>query len=210
MDIYQGKSFGIASEGIRGKIGIAVVDFQLAFTDSAFPLGGSALVERAVTNTARLLAIAREKDVPIAACYTAYSTERDMPHWKIGAVRTGFRTDDKGSELDPRIYEKAYDSVFRKSAPSIFFHTGAAPFFTKEGVETVIVTGCNTSGCVRASAVDAFSYGFRVCVPEDCVGDVDAGPHHDNLRDMGRRYADIICADDVIEHLATRYASPAG
>lgn len=210
MDSYEGKSFGTHSEGIRGKIGIAVVDFQLAFTDANFPLGGSPLVDRAVTNTARLLAVARTHGVPIASCYTAYSTERDMPHWKIAAVRDGFRMHDAGSTLDPRIYDKDYDSVFCKSAPSIFFHTAAAPFFNKEGVETVIVTGCNTSGCVRASVVDAFSYGFRVNVPEDCVGDVEIGPHTDNLRDVSRRYADISTADDVIAYiLATARVSVA-
>jgi len=204
MDRYQDKSFGTIVEGLRGKIGIAVVDFQLAFTDAAFPLGGSPLVERAVRNTARLLSVARERGVPVASCYTAYSTERDMPHWKIAAVREGFRMHDKGSALDPRIHDPDYDSVFCKSAPSIFFHTAAAPFFNKEGVETVVVTGCNTSGCVRASIVDAFSYGFRVNVPEDCVGDVEEGPHHDNLRDVGRRYADISTADEVIAYLQSR------
>jgi maleamate amidohydrolase len=59
------------------------------------------------------------------------------------------------------------------------------------------MTGCTTSGCVRASVVDAFSYGFRVLVAEDCCGDADRGPHNDNLRDMERRYADILSADQV-------------
>ena len=63
------------------------------------------------------------------------------------------------------------------------------------------MTGCVTSGCIRASVIDSFSHGFRTIVPEDCVGDHDEGPHRDNLRDVGRRYADISDADTVIAYI---------
>ena len=79
-----------------------------------------------------------------------------------------------------------------KSAPSIFFGTSAAAILTKERVDTVIVTGCITSGCIRASVIDAFSLGFRVMVPRDCVGDHDATAHDQNLKDIERRYGDVI------------------
>jgi len=88
-----------------------------------------------------------------------------------------------------------------KSAPSILFETPVASFFAKERVDTVIMTGCVTSGCIRASTIDSFSHGYRTIVPEDCVGDHDEGPHKDNLRDVGRRYADISDADTVIEYI---------
>ena len=90
-----------------------------------------------------------------------------------------------------------------KGAPSIFFQTAAAPFFVRQNVDTIIVTGCTTSGCVRASVIDAFSYGFRVTVPEDCVGDVEEGPHVANLRDMGRRYADVLDLQACLEYIAS-------
>jgi maleamate amidohydrolase len=89
-----------------------------------------------------------------------------------------------------------------KSAPSIFFATPAAAILTKERVDTVIVTGCITSGCIRASVIDAFSLGFRVMVPHDCVGDHDVVAHNQNLNDVERRYADVIdgaAAVDAIE-----------
>jgi maleamate amidohydrolase len=70
-------------------------------------------------------------------------------------------------------------------------------------VDTVVICGCTTSGCVRASIVDAFSHGFRVIVPEDCVGDMEEGPHWDNLRDVGRRYADVVKLDDVLAQLSS-------
>jgi len=65
----------------------------------------------------------------------------------------------------------------------------------------VIVTGCVTSGCIRASVIDSFQWGFRTIVPEDCVGDHDERPHQDNLRDVGRRYCDVTSSDAVIDWL---------
>jgi maleamate amidohydrolase len=92
--------------------------------------------------------------------------------------------------MDPLIYD-AGDFTYCKNAPSMFFQTPLITFLVRERVDTVIVTGCTTSGCVRATVVDAFSYGFRVQVVEDCCGDAEQGPHEDTLRDVGRRYADI-------------------
>ena len=74
-------------------------------------------------------------------------------------------------------------------------------FLTKYGIDTTIITGCVTSGCIRASIVDSFQYGFRTIVPEDCVGDHDKRPHRDNLRDIKRRYADISSAEQVIRYI---------
>ena len=88
-----------------------------------------------------------------------------------------------------------------KTGPSIFFNTPVVSFFVKQRVDTVIVTGCNTSGCIRGSTIDSFTYGFRTIIPEDCVGDLDEQPHLDNLRDVGRRYADISSLAEVMEYL---------
>lgn len=107
---------------------------------------------------------------------------------------------DPTTEMDERIYDPAYDFNFWKNAPSIFFATPLMSFLTKQRVDTVIVTGCNTSGCVRASIVDAFSYGYRVIVPEDCCGDVELGPHQSDLTDCDRRYADVMHSANVIAY----------
>ena len=201
MDSYSKQSFGALNVGMQGRVGIVVVDFQLAFTSKKFPLGGAPMTDKAVKATSRLLKVARKHDIPIASCFTAYNSVRDMPHWKIAAVREQFLIDHPGSRLDPRIYDPAYDVVVMKSAPSIFFQTRVVPFLVKAGVETVVVTGCNTSGCIRASVIDSFSWGFRTIVPEDCVGDVEEGPHKDNLRDISRRYADVTDSDSVIAYI---------
>jgi maleamate amidohydrolase len=199
-DDYARRGYGGSTVGFGDRIGIAVVDFQLGFTDPRFPLGGAALTERAVGNTATLLRAARAARLPVVSCYTAYHGG-DAPHWKIPPVLDGLRHGSEQTRLDPRIHDPDYDFVLCKLGPSLFFQTAAAPIFVRNRVDTIIVTGCTTSGCVRASVIDAFSFGFRVIVPEDCVGDVAEGPHFANLQDVGRRYADVVdlptCLDRI-------------
>ena len=200
-DDYQRRSYGSVEVGFGAKPGIVVVDFMLAFTDARYPLGGAPLVMRAFENTRRLLEVARPLGVPVATCNTAYMNEREMPYWKISAVRETFRHDHDSAPIDPRVYDPSYDLAVCKKGPSIFFDTGVADYFAKERVDTVIVTGCNTSGCIRATAIDSFSHRYRTIVPEDCVGDIEEGPHRDNLRDIGRRYADVTDLTAVLAYL---------
>ena len=201
MDNFKERTYGAVPVGKGRRPGIVVVDYQIAFTDPAYPLGGAPLVERGVQNTSRLLEVARRAGIPVACCYTSYLDEREVPHWKVAAVREQFRNDHPGSRLDPRIHDERYDLAVRKTGPSIFFYTPVVPYFIKQGVDTVIVTGCVTSGCVRASVIDSFQFGFRTLVPEDCVGDYEEQPHKDNLRDIERRYADITTCDEAIAYL---------
>jgi maleamate amidohydrolase len=200
-DVYEARSYGQHEIGFGEKPGIVVVDYQLGFTDPKYPLGGAPLIERGVQNTQRLLEMARRCGVPVANCNTAYMSEREMPYWKVGAVHETFLNGHPSTELDPRIYEPDYDLKICKTGASIFFNTTVASYFIKERVDTVIVTGCVTSGCIRATVIDSFSHRFRTIVPEDCVGDHDEGPHRDNLRDVGRRYADISTADACIAYM---------
>jgi maleamate amidohydrolase len=125
-----------------------------------------------------------------------------MGHWKVTSLYDGsFFKGHPSIELDERIYEPGYDVTFTKPAPSIFFQTPLELYLTRQQIDTVIITGCTTSGCVRASINDGFSYGYRVIVPEQCVGDMEEQPHQDNLRDVGRRYADVLGVDAVIQYL---------
>ena len=190
-DDYQRRTYGNTPVGFGHQPGIVVVDFMLAFTDPQYPLGGAPLVMRALANTATLLATARRCGIPVVACNTAYMDEREMPYWKISAVRDTFLHTHPSAGLDPRIHDPGYDLQVCKKGASIFFGTGVSDVFNKARVDTVIVTGCNTSGCIRATAIDSFSHRYRTVVPEDCVGDIEEGPHRDNLRDIGRRYADV-------------------
>ncbi len=200
-DAYDAAGYGAARRvGFGEKAGVVVVDLQTGFTDPAFPLGRHQMVHSAVANTAVLLKAARAVGAPVANIYTAYSSERDAPYWKIETVVKDFHHGKPGTDLDPRIYDTAYDAKFCKTGPSVFFQTAVVQYLIKERVDTVFVVGCMTSGCIRASVIDAFSYGFRVMVPEPCCGDVDEGPHKDNLRDVGRRYADILSLEESLAY----------
>jgi maleamate amidohydrolase len=86
----------------------------------------------------------------------------------------------------------------------MFFQTPLITFLVRERVDTVVVTGCTTSGCVRATIVDAFSFGLRVQIAADCCGDAEEGPHLDTLRDCGRRYADVTDSAGVMQWLGAR------
>jgi len=189
-DRYVDVGYGTGLIGYGRRAAVLVVDWQLAFTDPRFELGGLERLHRARDNTAAFLKVARASGLPVAACYTAYCSQKDMPLWKVAAVRREFTYGHECTAMDPLIYD-ASDFTYCKNAPSMFFQTPLITFLVKENIDTVLITGCTTSGCVRATIVDAFSYGFKVQVLADCCGDAEEGPHQDTLRDVGRRYADI-------------------
>jgi maleamate amidohydrolase len=135
--------------------------------------------------------VARRYNVPVASCNTAYMNEREMPYWKITAVRETFRHDHPSSAIDPRIHDPSYDLTVCKKAPSIFFETGQR--LLREGAcRHRHRHGLQHLGLHPRHLVDSFSHRFRTIVPEDCVGDIEEQPHRDNLRDLGRRYVDVV------------------
>mgnify|MGYP003922454909 CR=1 FL=1 len=129
-DAYRSASYGEVGFGFGERTAILVVDFQKAFTESKYPLGGFQHIHNAVDETAKLLEVARSKNIPVASCFSGYNSEKDMPYWKIGAVREQFFLDHPGMELDQKIFEPKYDFSFSKPAPSIFFNTPLVTFLT--------------------------------------------------------------------------------
>ncbi len=196
-DIYTQRGYGSRRLGFGAKPGLVVVDFQRGFVDPAFPMGGAPMVDAAVAATVPLIQAARAAGLPVVACVHGYDSPRAAPHWKAAPV-FDLLAGTPAVELDPRIAAAGPDVLLMKSAPSIFFATPAGAILTRERVDTVIVTGCITSGCVRASVIDAFSLGFRVMVPRDCVGDHDQAAHDQNLADVERRYADVIDSAEAL------------
>lgn len=199
-DSFARAGYGGRSVGFGSRAALLVVDFQLAFTDTRYQMGRSDHVTRAVDRTATLLDQAAALGLPVAACNVGWSDLRGMPYWKASACYEGMAPGDEGLILDPRI-DRPGQYQFTKVAPSMFFATPLMTFLVKERVDTVIVTGCTTSGCVRATIVDAFSHGFRTIVPEPCCGDQDEQAHTANLTDVGRRYADVLSLETTIEGL---------
>jgi maleamate amidohydrolase len=188
--------------GFGDKPGIVVVDFQEGFTkDPGFIMGGAPLIDRAVENSEKLLKLSRKLGVPIASCNTAYANQNEMPYWKPKKMKEILIHGHPSTKFDPRIHDPKYDYTVTKSAPSIFFETGVASYFIKQKVDTIIVTGCVTSACIRATVIDSFSYKFRTIVPEDCVGDREEESHWNNLYDIERRYCDVSNSKEVINYL---------
>ena len=201
MDSFEKAGYGRETIGFGQRPAVLVVDFQKGFTDPQSQLGRSDHVQRAVTNTVTLLEAAKARGIPIASCRVAWKGPEDMSYWKISSLFDGsFYYGQRSTEFDPRIADPDYIFEFTKTAPSIFFRTPLPTWLTKHNIDTTIITGCTTSGCVRASVVDSFSFGYRTIVPEDCCGDQEAGAHNDNLRDVGRRYADVVSLADVLRH----------
>jgi nicotinamidase-related amidase len=161
----------------------------------------------ALEATARLLGAARARRAPVV--YTTVRYDTGCPDGgafleKVPALRI-FEDGGPWSAIDERVAPCPGDPVIVKKFASAFFGTSAASIFTSRGVDTVIVTGSTTSGCVRASAVDALQSGFRVVIPRECVADRAPGPHEANLFDLQAKYADVLTLDEVLAAL-----NPAG
>ncbi len=120
---------------------------------------------------------------------------------KVPALRT-LVAGEPLAEIDPRIPPAPEDLVIIKNYPSCFFGTSLASTLTGLGIDTLILTGCSTSGCVRAAAIDAIQYGYRVIVPRECVGDRHDAPHDANLFDINAKYGDVIPKADVIAYFS--------
>jgi maleamate amidohydrolase len=198
--VRRGYGQGAIEPGERPAV--LVVDLQYAFTDPAFPLGGAPLVERAVEGTARLLGAARAAGVPVYQTVVAWRDDgSDIGLWPVKLpVLREVTLSSRWAQVDERVRDEA-DVLLVKKWPSFFHGTPLVSLLAEAQRDTVIVTGCMTSGCVRATAVDAFSYGLRTLVPEDCVGDQGLEGHESNLRDIHRRYAEVTSADEVVAYL---------
>ena len=181
-----------------------VVDLQYAFTDPTFSFGGAELIERATVNTARLLQAARAAGVPVFHTVVEWQDEKE--HRAVDDQAAALRRDHARLALGAgrraalgRLATSCCPRSGRRSSTA----RRCISLLTALQRDTVIVTGCTTSGCVRATTVDAFSYGFRTILPEDCVGDQGRDAHESNLRDVHRRYAEVTNSDEVIAYLGT-------
>ncbi len=200
-DPWVRRGYGQTSIEPGERPAILVIDLQYAFTDPDFEFGGAELIERATVNTARLTEVARRTGVPVFQTVVAWEGEQDIGLWTIKLPPCAKITpDSRWAQVDERVWGEG-DVLLPKKWPSFFNGTPLHSLLTAAQRDTVIITGCTTSGCVRATTVDAFSYGFRTMVPEDCVGDQGHDAHESNLRDVHRRYAEVTTADEMIDYL---------
>ena len=199
-EIYSRSGIG-SRVGVGDRPAVLVVDLQYGFTDPAAPLGGN--LDEVIDATQSLLTVARRNAFPVAFTAVAFhETQLESTTWlrKMPGLRS-LITGTRMCEIDGRVEPIADEPVFEKQAASAFFGTSLVSYLVGAGVDTVVVSGCVTSGCVRASVVDAISWGFRTIVPEECVGDRAPGPHAWNLFDMDSKYGDVEPLEDVITSL---------
>jgi len=200
-DPWVKRGYGQARIEPGARPAVLVVDLQYAFTDPSFAFGGAELIERATVNTAELLGVARAAGVPVFHTVLEWKDEKELGHWTIKLPSCAEITPgSRWAQVDERLWNDG-DTLLPKKWPSFFHGTPLISLLTALQRDTVIVTGCTTSGCVRATIVDAFSYGFRTIVPEECVGDQGRDAHESNLRDVHRRYAEVTTSADVTSYL---------
>jgi nicotinamidase-related amidase len=183
---------------------LLVVDLQTGFTDPENPLGGD--LTQVVERTNRLLSAAHEGDVSVVftRIVTTHEAGHDYGIWleKIPALDT-LRAGSEWVEIDPRLERESGDHVLDKRQASAFHETELDSMLGYLGVDTCVVTGCTTSGCIRASAVDACAHGYRCIVPEEAVGDRALEPHEANLFDINAKYGDVRPVSEVEDYLAS-------
>ncbi|WP_395061635.1 isochorismatase family protein [Paraburkholderia silvatlantica] len=201
IDTYQRQSFGTRLEP-KGQVGLLIIDFVNGFADPVVFGGGN--IAQAIENTVPLLAHARAKGWPIAHTRIVFAdddADENIFTLKVPgllALKEHAHSSAIVSQLTPRDGEL----VVRKTVPSAFFGSSLAAWLAQRAVQTLLVAGAVTSGCVRSSVVDAMQYGFRPFVLSDCVGDRAMAPHDANLFDMAQKYAAVMKRDEALEALA--------
>jgi len=200
QEMYQQRGFA-NRVGFGEKPALLIIDFINAFTDVSCPLGSN--LNNEVESTAQLLKIFREKNLPVHFTTTAYEEGFASAGVFIKKVPSlsHLKQGTKLVEIDERLKSEPFETVWEKKYASAFFGTALASALIAQKIDTLLIAGCTTSGCVRASAVDACQNGFRTIVVRDCVGDRSAAAHEANLSDLDAKYADVVSLLEASDHL---------
>jgi len=195
-DIYRKQQMGgLISKGQR--TALLVVDFVNGFIDPEIFGGGNTL--QAAEASVPLLYAFRERELPIVFTRIVYADDgSDAGVWCEKAQRLRELTEaNPASQVIDILKPREGEIVIRKTQPSAFFDTNLGSLLRGQNVDAVAVVGATTSGCVRATVVDAISANFRPTVISDCVGDRAQGPHEANLFDMQQKYANLINSNEL-------------
>lgn len=199
--LMRDRGFGLRM-GFGSKPALIVVDLIKAFTTPGLPLAAD--LDKEVAATAALMEVAHAADVPVILATVRYDDAgiRDAGIWSLkqkGSVTLQAATG--GSEFDPRLPVKGSESILYKKYASCFFGTDLVPRLLSHRVDTLIITGCTTSGCVRATAVDSVQTGFRPMVVREAVGDRNPTAHAQSLADIDAKYGDVVSLTETLAYL---------
>ena len=185
--------------GLGSRPALVVVDVNVGFTDPESPLVCD--LDDVVEAIRRLLEAFRESDLPVAYTTVSYdeAARRTAGAFidKVPALLT-LEAGSRWVEIDPRIAPLGSEPVFNKLWASAFFATPLASFLAAGRADSLVVTGASTSGCIRATVVDALQHGYRPTVPREAVGDRNPAAHEANLYDIEAKYGDVVSLDEVL------------
>jgi maleamate amidohydrolase len=205
LAMYRKANFGHPI-GWGRKVAIVVVDMTRAFVEDRFALGSAKMGQAALRGIERLLAVARPIGVPV--CFTKmvpFRNRTEAGRWYDSCPGIFGQASDsaaqESAEIPAEIAPRAEEAVIVKGKPSAFFGTQLHSMLTFHNVDTLIVTGMVTSGCVRATVDDAFAHDYRVIIPVECVADRAEVPHRVNLFDMDMISADVLPLEEILKHL---------
>jgi maleamate amidohydrolase len=202
-EFFRARGFG-QTIGFGERPALLIVDLVKAFTDAERPLGANLDAQVAASN--RLIDAAHGRDIPVIFSSVSYSDPnlKDAGIWALKQKGTAsLMASGDGPELDPRLHFRTGDAILMKKYASCFYGTDLVSRLVAGRADTLIITGCTTSGCVRASAVDACQIGFRPMVVREAVGDRSVAAHEQSLFDLNAKYADVVSLDDTLHYLAT-------
>jgi nicotinamidase-related amidase len=201
-EVYDKARLG-ESVTLGSRPAVLVVDFSCGFTDPACTLGSELTAE--VEATKRLLDVARAKGLPVIFTTIGFEPSlKDGGLWlqkvpSLGDLQIGGRW----VEIDARLEPREDETIVLKKGASAFFGTNLAAVLVTQQVDSVILCGATTSGCIRATAIDLLQYGWPTLVPRECVGDRAKAPHEANLFDIQAKYADVVPLEDALAYLET-------
>ncbi|MCY1166399.1 Maleamate amidohydrolase [compost metagenome] len=200
-EFFRERGFGFPI-GFGARPALLVVDLTRGFTDAKRPLGADLTGQIRATNA--LLELAHQKDIPVIFTSVRYDDAqlRDAGVWALKQKGTAsLAAAGDGHELDPRLAMGPQDALIYKKYASCFFGTDLISRLVTARADTLIIVGTSTSGCVRASAVDACQNGFRPMVVKEAVGDRSAAAHEQSLFDLQAKYADVVSLEATLAYL---------
>ncbi len=191
--------------GFGGKPALLVIDFLKGYTTEGSPLYAPGVID-AVRESVPLIAAARKHGIPVIHTRVLYNakTFNDGGMWvKKAPVLECLIEGNELANFHDDVLPLDSETIIIKQYASAFFGTSLIATLNAMNVDTVLMAGCTTSGCIRATAVDTVQYGFRPIVIEDCVGDRHEDPHNANLFDIGNKYGDVVSRQEVLDYLDT-------